>query len=76
MNLKFGEFDYWEISEKDLLKFCQKLENLSKNFSVKVELLFIGKDLQYKIHLLSINYDSNTLELLKKIFKRSSYAKY
>ena len=25
MNLKFGE--YWEISEKDLLKLCQKLEN-------------------------------------------------
>ena len=55
MNLKFGEFDYWEISEKDLLKFCQKLENLSKNFCVKEELLFTGKDLQYKIHLLSIN---------------------
>ena len=25
MNLRFGE--YWEISEKELLKFCQKLEN-------------------------------------------------
>ena len=61
MNLKFGE--YWEISEKDLLKFCQKLENLSKNFGVKIELLFIGKDLQCKFHLLSICFDSNTLEL-------------
>ena len=29
MNLKFGE--YWEISrEKDLLTFCQKLENSAK----------------------------------------------
>ena len=28
INLKFGE--YWEISEKDLLKFCQKLENSVK----------------------------------------------
>ena len=28
MNLKFGE--YWEISENDLLKFCQKLENSVK----------------------------------------------
>ena len=28
MNLKFGE--YWEISEKKLLKFCQKLENSVK----------------------------------------------
>ena len=25
INSKFGQ--YWEISEKDLLKFCQKLEN-------------------------------------------------
>ena len=28
MNLKFGE--YWEIREKDLLTFCQKLENSAK----------------------------------------------
>ena len=28
MNLKFGE--YWEISKKDLLKFCPNLENLVK----------------------------------------------
>ena len=28
MNLKFGE--HWEISEKDLLQFCQKLESLVK----------------------------------------------
>ena len=28
MNLKFGE--YWEISEKDVLKRCQKLENSAK----------------------------------------------
>ena len=28
MNLKFGK--YWEISEIDLLKLCQKLENLVK----------------------------------------------
>ena len=28
MNLKFGE--YWEISEKDLLKLCQKLQNSVK----------------------------------------------
>ena len=28
MKLKFGE--YWEISEKNLLKFCQKLENSVK----------------------------------------------
>ena len=28
MNLKFGE--NWEISGKDLLKFCQKLENSVK----------------------------------------------
>ena len=28
MNLKFGE--YWEISEKEQLKFCQKLENSVK----------------------------------------------
>ena len=28
MNLKFGE--YWEISEKDLLKLFQKLENSVK----------------------------------------------
>ena len=28
MNLKFGE--YWKISEKDLLKACQKLENSVK----------------------------------------------
>ena len=28
MNLKFG--DYWKISDKDLLKFCQKLENSGK----------------------------------------------
>ena len=28
MNSKFGE--YWEISEKDLLKLCQKLENSVK----------------------------------------------
>ena len=28
MNFKSGE--YWEISEKDLLKFCQKLENSVK----------------------------------------------
>ena len=28
MNLKFGK--YWEISEKDLLKLCQKLENTVK----------------------------------------------
>ena len=28
MNLKFGE--QWEISEKDLLKLCQKLENSVK----------------------------------------------
>ena len=31
MNLKFGE--YWEISEIDLLKLCQKLENLVKTVS-------------------------------------------
>ena len=55
MNLKLGE--YWEISEKDLLKCCQKLEKSSKNFTVKIELLFIAKDLQYKIHLLSMSYD-------------------
>ena len=61
MNLKFGE--YWEISEKDLLKFCQKLEKSSKNFTVKIKLLFIAKDLQYKIHLFSMSYGSNTLEL-------------
>ena len=61
MNLKFGE--YWEISEKDLLKFCQKLEKLRESFSVKIELLFIAKDLQYKFHLLSICFDSNTLEM-------------
>ena len=29
MNLKFGE--HWEISEKDLLKICQKLEHSVKN---------------------------------------------
>ena len=29
MNLKRGE--YWEISKKDLLKLCQKLENSVKN---------------------------------------------
>ena len=29
MNLKCGE--YWEISKKDLLKLCQKLENSVKN---------------------------------------------
>ena len=29
MNLKFGE--YWEISEKNLLKLCQKLEHSVKN---------------------------------------------
>ena len=68
MNLKFGK--YWEISEKDLLKFCQKLQKSSKNFCVKIKLLFIAKDLQYKIHLLNMSYDSNT----KKILKRSSYA--
>ena len=62
--MKFGE--YWEISEKDLLKFCQKLEKSSKNFTVKIKLLFIAKDLQYKIHLFSMSYDSNTLELQKK----------
>ena len=28
INLKFGE--YWEISKKDLLKLCQKLENSVK----------------------------------------------
>ena len=28
MNLEFGE--YWEISENDLLKLCQKLENSVK----------------------------------------------
>ena len=28
MNLKFGE--YWEISEKDMLKLCQKLGNSVK----------------------------------------------
>ena len=28
MNLKLGE--YWEISEKEFLKFCQKLENSVK----------------------------------------------
>ena len=28
MNLKFGE--YWEISEKDLLKLCQNKENFVK----------------------------------------------
>ena len=28
MNLIFGE--YWEISEKDLLKLCPKLENSVK----------------------------------------------
>ena len=28
MNLKFGK--YWEISEKDLLKLCKKLENTVK----------------------------------------------
>ena len=28
MNWKFCE--YWEISKKDLLKFCQKLENSVK----------------------------------------------
>ena len=28
MNLKLGE--YWEIREKDLLKFCQKLEHSVK----------------------------------------------
>ena len=61
MNLKFDE--YWEISEKDFLKVCQKLEKFSKIFSVKIELLFIAKVLQYKIHLLSMSYDSNTLEL-------------
>ena len=29
MNLKFDE--YWEISEKDFLKVCQKLEKFSKS---------------------------------------------
>ena len=31
MNLKFGE--YWEISEKEMLKFCQKLENWVKTIA-------------------------------------------
>ena len=43
MNLKFGE--YWEISEKDLLKFLSKIRKFSKNCSVKIELLLITKNL-------------------------------
>ena len=46
-----------------------KIRTFSKNCSVKVELLFIS-------HLLSISYDSNTLEFKKKILHRGSYAKY
>ena len=41
MNLRTGE--YWKISEKDLLKVCQKLENSVK--TMKVELPLIAKDL-------------------------------
>ena len=41
MNWKFGK--YWGISKKDLLKFCQKLEN-SVKASVKIELILITKD--------------------------------
>ena len=54
--------EYWEISESYQVKFCQ-IKKFSKNCSVKIELLFIAKELQYKIHLLSISYDLNTLEL-------------
>ena len=41
MTLKFGE--YWEDSEKDLLKLCQKLENSVKTSVVmqNIERVFI-----------------------------------
>ena len=55
MNLKFVEC--WEISEIDLLKLCQKLENLVKTV---VSNRFASYS---KVHLLSISYNSNTLEL-------------
>ena len=41
MNLKFGE--YWEI-RKRFVKTLSKIGKLSKNCSMKIELLVIAKD--------------------------------
>ena len=68
-HFKWDELEIWWIFgnlRKRFAKILSKIRKLSKNCSVKIGLLFIAKDLQYKIHLLSLSYDSNTRELYKK----------
>ena len=54
------------IYRKRFVKILSKIKKFSKNCRVKIELLFVAKGLQYQIHLLSISYDSNIIELQKK----------
>ena len=51
-----------KLAKKNYWNFVKN----SKIRSLKIELFFIAKDLQYNMHLLSISYDLNTLELWKK----------
>ena len=75
MNLKFGE--HWKISEKDLLKFCQKLESLVKTvvwkqnffFFYRKELIIQNASAKYKLWF---EYSG----IVKKILKCVSNAKY